>query len=49
VATAHAEAHYNCWNMGETSENAKGEDSDLEKFAAILLRHGVEFLVVGGQ
>jgi predicted nucleotidyltransferase len=34
--------------VGE-SEKSTPEKSDLEKIAEILLRHGVEFLVVGGQ
>ena len=35
--------------MADDSEMLISDQSDLEKIAAILLRHGVEFLVVGGQ
>lgn len=35
--------------MAEDSAQTRPPRSDLEKIAAILLRHGVDFLVVGGQ
>src|SRR5688572_5285594 len=35
--------------MADDSEKPRSEKSDLEKIAEILLRHDVEFLVVGGQ
>jgi hypothetical protein len=35
--------------MADYSEKPTLEPSKLEKIAAILLRHGVEFLIVGGQ
>ena len=35
--------------MGEGSATSKPGQSDLEKFASVLVRHRVEFLVVGGQ
>jgi len=35
--------------MADNSAKGMPEQSDLEKIASILLRHGVEFLVVGGQ
>jgi len=35
--------------MAEDSENPKPNESDLEAIAAFFLRHGVEFLVIGGQ
>jgi hypothetical protein len=35
--------------MADYSESQTSAPSDLEKIATILLRHGVEFLVVGGQ
>ena len=35
--------------MADNNANETTQQSDLEKLAAILLRHGVEFLVVGGQ
>lgn len=35
--------------MVEESENAIPPGSDLERIASILLGHGVEFVVVGGQ
>src|SRR5687767_9560586 len=35
--------------MADNSENRMSDQSDLEKIAAILLRHSVEFLIVGGQ
>jgi predicted nucleotidyltransferase len=38
------EALYNCGNMVENIEK-----SDLHKIAEILIRHGVEFIVIGGQ
>jgi hypothetical protein len=35
--------------MADDSEKPRAERSDLEKIADILLRHRVEFLVIGGQ
>jgi hypothetical protein len=35
--------------MADDSANPETEQSDLERIAAILLHHKVEFLVVGGQ
>jgi predicted nucleotidyltransferase len=35
--------------MADNSAKQTPEQSDLEKIAEILLRHGIEFLVVGGQ
>lgn len=35
--------------MADDSGSKTREQSDLEKIAAILMRHGVEFLIVGGQ
>jgi predicted nucleotidyltransferase len=49
VATARGEARYACWNMADDSANKSTEQSELEAVASVLLRHGVEFLVVGGQ
>jgi hypothetical protein len=40
----HEEGHWSCWNMaGDT------EKSDLRKVAEVMTRHGVEFIVIGGQ
>jgi hypothetical protein len=47
--TALGAAHYDCSNMADDSAKQPPELSDLEKIATILLRHRVEFLVVGGQ
>jgi hypothetical protein len=49
VLTAHGAARLICWNMADDSANQKSEQSGLERIALIFLRHGVEFLVVGGQ
>ena len=35
--------------MADDSGKKTSEESNLEKIAAVLIRHGVEFLVVGGQ
>src|SRR4051794_12383100 len=35
--------------MADDSENSTTSQSRLEKIAALFLRHGVEFLVIGGQ
>jgi hypothetical protein len=35
--------------MADDSAKKMSEQSDLERIAAILLRHKVEFLVIGGQ
>jgi len=35
--------------MAGDSANPKPNESDLEQIAAFFLRHGVEFLVIGGQ
>jgi hypothetical protein len=39
-----AAARCNFWNMDENTEK-----SDLRKIAELLIRHGVEFIVIGGQ
>ncbi len=49
MATEPAETRYNCWNMADDSGKKMPESSDLETIAAILLRHNVEFIVIGGQ
>ena len=36
--------HYDCWSMADATEK-----SALERFADVLLEHGVEFIVIGGQ
>jgi len=46
--TKRGEARYNCSNMADDSAKTAGV-SELETIAAILTRHQVEFLVVGGQ
>jgi hypothetical protein len=49
VLIARGAALFDYWNMAEANANHRSEQSDLERIAAILLHHGVEFLVVGGQ
>jgi hypothetical protein len=49
VLTARGATRYDCWNMAGDSANQGSEQSDLEQIATILLRHGVEFLIVDGQ
>jgi hypothetical protein len=44
LGIANEEARYNCKNMADDIEK-----SDLHKIADILIRHGVEFIVIGGQ
>jgi hypothetical protein len=37
------------WKSADVNENAMPSDSELEQFVAFFARHGVEFLVIGGQ
>jgi hypothetical protein len=49
VLTARGAALYDYWNMADDIANPMSEKSDLEQIASILLRHGVQFIVIGGQ
>lgn len=48
-ATALDAVHCVSWKLAVGSEKKMTKQSELEAFAEVLVRHGVEFIVIGGQ